>query len=112
MSAQLRRALDMKVSLVEGSYYHDYQPGYTCMAGQLWGKPEKFLTSFGKRRARRLMSETIPRGVEHISDIAAEFYPEEDKLMLYSGTLLHYKYLVLAMGVRYNYTNVKGRKRD
>ena len=54
------------------------------------------------------MYETIPREVDHIDQHAEEFRPNENKITLADGTELHYNYLVLALGVKYNYDAVPG----
>lgn len=39
VSAQLTKSLkDKKISLIDGSEYNYYQPGFTCLAGHLWGE--------------------------------------------------------------------------
>lgn len=77
VSAQLRKELpEKKICLIDGSEFNYYQPGFTCLSGHLWGDANNFEDGGSLSLLRRKTSQTIPKGVQHLSSHVKSFHPE------------------------------------
>ena len=90
------------ITLVEPSDKHVYQPGQTLVAGGI-----KTLESLIKDEA-----DYVPSGVNWVKEKAVEFVAETNTVKLASGKTLNYDYLVVAAGLQYNYSKIKGLTAD
>lgn len=52
------------------------------------------------------MGDVLPKKAKWIKDKAAQFFPEENRLITASGEEISYDYLVLAMGLNLDYDKV------
>jgi sulfide:quinone oxidoreductase len=87
-----------KVTIVEPSETHDYQPIWTLVGGGV----------FPREVSRRAMADVIPRGATWIRDRVTAFNPEKNEVVTEGGKQLTYNQLVVAPGIQLNWDAVKG----
>jgi sulfide:quinone oxidoreductase len=87
-----------KVTIVDPSKTHDYQPIWTLVGGGV----------FPREISRRSMSEVMPRGVSWIRDRVTSFNPEKNEIQTEGGKTLGYNELIVAAGLQLNWDAVKG----
>lgn len=75
-----------------------YQPGNTLVAAGIFDKSEIDYDT----------KDFVPKGVTLLKDKAVEFNPESNKVVLESGTVLDYDFLIVASGLVLNYGAIKG----
>lgn len=97
---RLRRQLpNAQITLVDGKWEHNYQPGYTLVATGVWRD-----TNMVKANNDKL----IPKGVRWIQEAAAEIQPDAQMVITHSGNKLPYDYLIVATGLRLAYDEIEG----
>ena len=94
----LARTKGLDIAIIEPMDVHDYQPGWTLVGGGVF-KPEK---------TRRAMSSLIPDGVKWIKGAVAAFEPENNAVILEGCTVVKYKKLVVAPGLKLNWAGIEG----
>lgn len=100
-AAQLKRQeSSLDIGLIEPSEFHYYQPAWTLVAAGTY-KMEK---------TKRNEKDYIPKGVDWIKDYVTEVKPEDNKIVLKSGTSVTYDYLVLSPGLVMNMDGIEGLK--
>lgn len=87
-----------KLTIVEPSTTHDYQPLWTLVGGGV----------FPREMSRRPMADVMPRGVTWIRDRVETFDPEKNQVRTESGKTLVYNELVVAAGIQLDWGAVKG----
>ena len=87
-----------KVTIVDPSKTHDYQPIWTLVGGGV----------FPREVSRRAMSEVMPRGVNWIRDRVTGFKPEKNEIQTEGGKTLGYNELIVAAGIQLDWDAVKG----
>ena len=87
-----------KVTIVEPSETHDYQPIWTLVGGGV----------FPREISRRAMADVMPRGATWIRDRVTAFSPEKNEVVTEGGKQLTYNQLVVAPGIQLNWDAVKG----
>ncbi len=87
-----------KVTIVEPSKTHDYQPIWTLVGGGV----------FPREISRRAMADVIPRGATWIRDRVTAFNPEKNEVVTEGGKQLAYNELIVAPGIQLNWDAVKG----
>lgn len=87
-----------KVTIVDPSKTHDYQPIWTLVGGGV----------FPREVSRRAMSEVMPRGVNWIRDRVTGFNPEKNEIQTEGGKTLGYNELIVAAGIQLDWDAVKG----
>ena len=87
-----------KVTIVEPSKTHDYQPIWTLVGGGV----------FPREISRRAMADVMPRGATWIRDRVTAFSPEKNEVVTEGGKQLTYNQLVVAPGIQLNWDAVKG----
>ena len=87
-----------KVTIVDPSTTHDYQPIWTLVGGGV----------FPREVSRRPMADVIPRGATWIRDRVAAFEPEKNEVRTEGGKTLTYNELVVAAGIQLDWDAVKG----
>jgi sulfide:quinone oxidoreductase len=87
-----------KVTIVEPSTTHDYQPIWTLVGGGV----------FPREVSRRPMADVIPRGAAWIRDRIVSFAPEKNEVQTEGGKTLSYNELVVAAGIQLDWGAVKG----
>jgi len=99
VASQLKRARpQLRITLLEPSAHHDYQPGWTLVGGGV----------FSLEETRRSEASLIPEGVEWIHDAAAAFDPSAGTVTTTSGTSLGYDVLIVATGIKLCWDRVRG----
>jgi len=87
-----------KVTIVDPSTTHDYQPIWTLVGAGV----------FPREVSRRAMADVMPRGVTWIRDRIVEIEPEKNEVRTEGGKTLAYNQLVVAAGMQLNWDAVKG----
>jgi len=87
-----------KVTIVEPSTTHDYQPIWTLVGGGV----------FPREVSRRPMADVMPRGATWIRDRIVSFSPEQNEVTTEGGETLRYNQLVVAAGIQLDWDAVKG----
>ncbi len=87
-----------KVTIVDPSTTHDYQPIWTLVGGGV----------FPREVSRRAMADVMPRGVNWIRDRVTAFRPEKNEIQTEGGKTLSYNELIVAAGIQLNWNAVKG----
>jgi sulfide:quinone oxidoreductase len=93
-----RRAPEMKVTLIEPSEYHYYQPAWTLVGA---GCYDAYAT-------RRRTEDLVPRGVEWLQKRVAAITPDSREVTFDDGTRLSYDSLILAAGIQINWNKIEG----
>jgi sulfide:quinone oxidoreductase len=96
-SQLLNQAAAPKVTIVDPSKTHDYQPIWTLVGGGV----------FPREISRRSMDEVMPRGVEWIRDRVTIFNPDKNEVVTEGGKVLRYNELIVAAGIQLNWDEVK-----
>ncbi|KPK15043.1 MAG: pyridine nucleotide-disulfide oxidoreductase [Myxococcales bacterium SG8_38] len=94
----LLREAAPRVTIVEPSTTHDYQPLWTLVGGGV----------FPREMSRRPMADVMPRGVIWIRDRVETFDPEKNEVRTEGGKTLVYNELVVAAGIQLDWGAVKG----
>jgi sulfide:quinone oxidoreductase len=99
-AARLKRALDnAEITVLEPSENStSYQPGQTLVGAGVWTDEDTLY----KR------DEMVPDDVTLIKEKAVEFDPENNKLKTESGKEIGYDYLVIAAGLKLDYSKIEG----
>ncbi len=87
-----------RVTIVDPSKTHDYQPIWTLVGGGV----------FPREMSRRAMSEVMPRGVTWIRDRVTSFDPDNNEIHTEGGKTLAYNELIVAAGIQLNWDAVEG----
>lgn len=93
-----RRAPDLKVTLIEPSEFHYYQPAWTLVGA---GRYDVSTT-------RRRTADLVPNGVEWRRQRVTGFVPDSNEVTLDDGTGLHYDFLIVAAGIQANWGKIEG----
>lgn len=94
----LNQEVAPKVTIVEPSTTHDYQPIWTLVGGGV----------FPREVSRRPMADVIPRGATWIRDRIVRFEPEKNEVQTDGGKTLTYNELIVAAGIQLDWNAVKG----
>lgn len=97
-SSLLKRRPTLDIAVVEPSEDHYYQPGWTMVGGGVFKAPV----------TRRAMASVMPKGVAWVRQAAATFQPEINQVTLADGTVLTYRILVVAPGIRLAWEQIAG----
>ncbi|MBI1391412.1 MAG: TIGR01244 family phosphatase [Alphaproteobacteria bacterium] len=94
----LSRRRSASITIVEPSDVHYYQPGWTLVGGGV----------FEQSVTRRGMADVMPAGVAWIKGECADFNPDRSELRLTDGTVIGYRMLVMAPGLKLDWGAVEG----
>ena len=97
-SSLIKRDKDISIALIDASEVHYYQPGWTLVGGGV----------FSAESTRRLTERVIPRNATLIKNRVTEFIPLENRVMLDNGASVFYKQLVVAPGLKLNWSAIEG----
>lgn len=89
-----------KVTLIEPSEKHYYQPLWTLVGGGV----------FDKAITERDEADYVPKGVEWVKDYAEDFDPEKKTVKTRGGRTITYEQLVLAPGIQLDWQKIEGLK--
>lgn len=99
LANRLSRLLDgAKITILDARPAHYYQPGYTLVGTGVWGR-DKVIDP---------VAPLIPRGVEWVQEMVAEFDPAANSVSTASGRKLVYDFLVVATGLHLDYAAIEG----
>ncbi|XP_076030024.1 sulfide quinone oxidoreductase [Oratosquilla oratoria] len=87
-----------QVAVIEPSTMHYYQPMWTLVGGGM-----KKLNNSGKP-----MSEVLPKKADWIKQKVVSFDPDNNFVTTEDGNQIGYEFLVVALGLQLNYSQVKG----
>ena len=94
----LKRNAHLSVALVDPSEDHYYQPGWTMVGGGV----------FDAEQTHRKTEDLIPGGARWIKAGVTQFQPDDNTVELANGSLLEYRQLVVAPGLKLNWGAVEG----
>ncbi len=97
-SSLIKRDSTVKVSVIEPSNKHYYQPGWTMVGRGV----------FEKEQTEKDIDLVWPKGVERIEDSVVEFNPAKSEVTLASGDVLGYEILVVCPGLKLDWDAVDG----
>ncbi|KAI0030750.1 FAD/NAD-P-binding domain-containing protein [Vararia minispora EC-137] len=86
------------IGIVDGTEWHNYQPGWTLVGSGLKQKSE----------LRKPLAKLIPSNIAHVAENVATFSPETNTITTEAGRTIAYEQLVVAPGLQINYDAVEG----
>lgn len=99
MAAKLSK-YERDIIVLEPSETHYYQPLFTLIGGGM-----KTLSQ--SRRSTKLV---LPKNVNWIQDKVNSFDPEDNSVTTSNGDTINYDYMVISIGLQYNYDQIMGLK--
>lgn len=87
-----------QLAVIEPASTHYYQAMWTLVGGGL-----KTLD-----QSARPMKSLLPSKASWIKDSVTAFHPSENKVVVSSGDVIHYDFLVVALGFQLRYDKIKG----
>lgn len=97
-SSLLKRTNDLSIVIVDPAEVHYYQPGWTMVGGGV----------FTQEQTVKSMSSLIPAEVTWIKEAVATFNPNNNQVTLEDASVLEYRQLVVAPGLKLNWGAVEG----
>ena len=94
----LTRQGDLKITIVEPSDKHYYQPAWTLVG----------VGEFDSQKTERRTADLIPEGVQWIKAAVQGFEPAANSVTLDNGSGVTYKHLVVAPGLKLNGDGIEG----
>lgn len=94
----LKRNSRLDIAVIEPSDLHYYQPGWTFVGAGV----------FDAEFTRRTEARVMPKEVTWIKASAADFAPEENKVILSDGTEVAYRVLVACPGIKLDWDAIPG----
>ena len=88
----------LDIAIIDPADVHYYQPGWTMVGAGV----------FTPEQTARTMGSLIPRGVHWIKSAVAAFEPKTDTVILDGCRVVGYKRLVVAPGLKLDWTKVEG----
>lgn len=99
VAARLRKqAPGARITVIEPSEHHYYQPLWTLVGGGIVDKSESV----------RAQASVIPKGVDWLQDRVTEIDPDRNQVRTTGGTELAYDYLVVAPGIQIDWDRIRG----
>jgi sulfide:quinone oxidoreductase len=99
LANRLSRALpNGKVTVIDRKEPHTYWPGLTLVATGLWPKDKVVLAN----------ADFLPSNITWIKEMVTGFDPENNTVITDSGQKVKYDFMVVAMGIEYNYGAIQG----
>lgn len=94
-----RQAPNAQITIIDGKWEHNYQPGYTLIATGVWSDTNKVKANNAK---------LLPNGVKWVQEAAMEIHPDHKVVITQSGGKVPYDYLIVATGLRLGYEKIEG----
>lgn len=94
----LKRRSDLSIAIVEPADSHYYQPGWTMVGAGV----------FAPEATRRAMADVMPRQVRWIKQAASGFAPDRNQVELADGSIVSYRTLIVAPGLKLNWDAIPG----
>ena len=99
MASRLTRALNgAKITVIDSRERHHYQPGWTLVASGVWDKSKAISNT----------EDWMPRSVNWIKGMVAEYDPDNNRVILESGQQVAYDHLIVATGLQLRYERIEG----
>ncbi|KZV91072.1 FAD/NAD(P)-binding domain-containing protein [Exidia glandulosa HHB12029] len=86
------------IAIADAATYHYYQPGWTLVGGGL----------MQKANTRKSLASLIPKPFHLFQENVASFDPANNAVTLDSGRKVQYEYLIVAAGIKINWSAVQG----
>jgi sulfide:quinone oxidoreductase len=101
MAARMCKHLDPKeIILIEPSDVHYYQPMWTLVGAGL----------YEAQKTGRPLASILPKGIHWVRDSVEKINPTEKNIVLKSGDVIAFDYLILSSGLELNWSAIKGAK--
>ena len=97
-SSLIKRNHDIRIALIDASELHYYQPGWTLVGGGV----------FTVESTQRNTIDLIPSGTSWVKNMVTQFIPKEDKIILDNGCSIFYNQLIIASGLKLNWSAIEG----
>lgn len=94
----LRKNRNLDIAIFDPSVHHYYQPAWSMVGGGIYDINDTV----------RPEASVIPEGADWIREAVTGFAPDQNEVILASGTNVAYDYLVVAPGIQLNWKDVKG----
>jgi len=94
----LKRAPDLRITLIEPNDQHYYQPAWTLVGGG----------AYDVRKTVRPTLQVIPRGATWIKASVVEVLPGSKRLLLSTGQCVAYQHLIVCPGLRLAWEHIEG----
>lgn len=98
VAAMLRNQGVKNITVIEPSQFHYYQPLWTLVGGGV----------YSNTKSRRPMKDIMPKGANWIAQGVSGFEPKQNKVTLEDGQEVEYDYLVVAAGLKSDFTAIPG----
>lgn len=85
---------------MEPSTVHHYKPLWTLVGGGI----------YPRELSKRSEASVIPEGAEWLRDTVTSFVPDSNEIMLQSGSRLNDDYLVVCLGMHFDWEKIEGLK--
>lgn len=103
VAAQLRRKIsDAKITIIEPSDKHYYQPLWTLVGGGI----------FPREKSQRNEADYIPKGVQWVRDHAEQFDLDQQCVVTRGNGKIEYDFLIVCPGLQLNWTSIKGLSKE
>ena len=93
-----KRNKTLQIALIDPAESHYYQPGWTMVGGGV----------FDAESTKRKTEDLIPNGCTWIRKAVNVFSPQENKVELDGGATVYYEQLVVAPGLKLNWSAIEG----
>ena len=97
-AAQLLKKGGVRLSLIDPSDSHYYQPAWTLVGAN----------AYSYAKTKRSMASVMPKGVKWIKEYAEKLDPDNNRVILKSGAKVEYDYLVLSPGIKIDTSLIEG----
>lgn len=98
-ASQLRRKnKDLDIAIIDPKATHYYQPAWTLVGAG----------TYSYEKTGRPMSSLIPKGVAWIKEYVKELQPENNQVVLNSGAVLTYDFLIVSPGLVNDFSLIEG----
>jgi len=94
----LQRQSSLKITIVEPSEKHYYQPAWTLVG----------VGEFDSKKTERRTADLIPAGVQWIKAAVQSFEPQANSVTLNNGGSVTYQHLIVAPGLKLNWDGIEG----
>ncbi|SFX19473.1 NAD(P)/FAD-dependent oxidoreductase [Marinospirillum alkaliphilum] len=99
MANRLSRSLNgARITVIDAREKHHYQPGWTLVASGAWDKSKAISDT----------ADWMPRSVNWVKGMVAEFDPDNNRVVLNNGQAVDYDYLIVASGLQLRYERIEG----
>ncbi|KAL8302870.1 hypothetical protein RB597_005445 [Gaeumannomyces tritici] len=86
------------IAIVDPADFHHYQPGWTLVGGGLKTREE----------LRRPLKSLVNDKLKYYKEAVGSFSPDDNSVTLANGDRLSYEHLVVAPGIKIDYSSIKG----